>query len=255
MAHRRIRRVRRTGCVRLRRGARMRGQAAALPRWRHAGGSVFPVRRTPRAPAASRWCAAGGGRGAGAVPGLIAPGAQGGSGKGEAAGDGAEKPAAARPEAPQTEAPQTDGFVEVDEIQDDHKFKRIFSGWMFAASPGLHGVEHPVYDVWLTDCKGGSEVIHTTPEAAGDTEPPPNADVRTGAQAKPARRKVEPSGQPAPGRAIQTPADMPPGSPIANPARSTPSPASPVQDAPRRAPTRRYYPSDPLSGAADPAGH
>ncbi len=156
---------------------------------------------------------------------------------------------------PQTEAPQTDGFVEVDEIQDDHKFKRIFSGWMFAASPGLHGVEHPVYDVWLTDCKGGSEVIHTTPEAAGDTEPPPNADVRTGAQAKPARRKVEPSGQPAPGRAIQTPADMPPGSPIANPARSTPSPASPVQDAPRRAPTRRYYPSDPLSGAADPAGH
>jgi len=31
--------------------------------------------------------------------------------------------------------------------------KRIFSGWMYAASPGLHGVEHPIYDIWLTDCK------------------------------------------------------------------------------------------------------
>jgi hypothetical protein len=26
---------------------------------------------------------------------------------------------------------------------------------MFAASPGLHAVEHPIYDVWVTDCKGG----------------------------------------------------------------------------------------------------
>ena len=31
--------------------------------------------------------------------------------------------------------------------------RRIFTGWMFAASPGLHAVEHPIYDIWLTDCK------------------------------------------------------------------------------------------------------
>jgi len=61
---------------------------------------------------------------------------------------------------PQTEAPQTTSFVEVDE-QDTGKndAKRIFSGWMFAASPGLHGVEHPVYDVWLVDCRGGKEIV------------------------------------------------------------------------------------------------
>jgi hypothetical protein len=35
------------------------------------------------------------------------------------------------------------------------KIQRIFTGWMFAASPGLHAVEHPIYDVWVTDCKGG----------------------------------------------------------------------------------------------------
>ena len=58
---------------------------------------------------------------------------------------------------PATEAPQTTSFVEVDEIHADKKFKRIFSGWMFAASPGLHGIEHPIYDIWLTDCTDGSE--------------------------------------------------------------------------------------------------
>jgi len=59
---------------------------------------------------------------------------------------------------PPTEAPQTDAFVEVDEITLDRKVKRIFTGWMFAASPGLHAVDHPVYDVWLTDCKMSSPV-------------------------------------------------------------------------------------------------
>lgn len=54
---------------------------------------------------------------------------------------------------PPTEPPKTTAFVEVEERQIDGKLKRIFGGWMFADNPGLHGVEHPVYDVWLTDCK------------------------------------------------------------------------------------------------------
>ena len=59
---------------------------------------------------------------------------------------------------PPTETPKTDAFVEVDEITIDRKVRRIFSGWMFAASPGLHAVDHPVYDVWLADCKTDSDV-------------------------------------------------------------------------------------------------
>ena len=54
---------------------------------------------------------------------------------------------------PITEAPKTTSFVEVSEVQLSGKLQRIFTGWMFAASPGLNAVEHPVYDVWLTDCK------------------------------------------------------------------------------------------------------
>jgi hypothetical protein len=57
---------------------------------------------------------------------------------------------------PATEAANTDAFVEVDEITLQGEVKRIFSGWMFAASPGLHGVEHPIYDIWLTDCKASA---------------------------------------------------------------------------------------------------
>ncbi len=58
----------------------------------------------------------------------------------------------------ETEAQQVDGFVEVDEITLDRKIRRIFTGWMFADSPGLNFVEHPIYDVWLTGCKQTSDV-------------------------------------------------------------------------------------------------
>ena len=57
-----------------------------------------------------------------------------------------------------TEAQKITSFVEVDEITLDRKIRRIFTGWMFADSPGLNAVEHPVYDVWLVECKAKSDV-------------------------------------------------------------------------------------------------
>jgi len=54
---------------------------------------------------------------------------------------------------PPTDPPSTPAFVEVNEVKLDESEQRIFAGWMFAESPGLHGVEHPVFDVWLTSCK------------------------------------------------------------------------------------------------------
>ena len=68
-----------------------------------------------------------------------------------------------------TEAQKITSFVEVDEITLDRKIRRIFTGWMFADSPGLNAVEHPVYDVWLTECKAKSDV-------------PPPEDAETKAQ-------------------------------------------------------------------------
>lgn len=58
----------------------------------------------------------------------------------------------------ETETPKTTSFVEVDEITLDRKIRRIFTGWMFADSPGLNAVEHAVYDVWLKSCKDKTDV-------------------------------------------------------------------------------------------------
>ena len=66
---------------------------------------------------------------------------------------------------PTTEEPKTTTFVEVDEVQQDGKQKRIFTGWMFAESPGLYGVEHPTFDVWLTQCQ---KPLRTTAQKAAD---------------------------------------------------------------------------------------
>ena len=85
---------------------------------------------------------------------------------------------------PATEAPQTTTFVEVDEVDAANQYKRLFSGWMFAASPGLHAVEHPIYDVWLTDCK--APLVAT----ATQVETPP-ATAEQSAQ-KPAAPKKPP---------------------------------------------------------------
>lgn len=141
---------------------------------------------------------------------------------------------------PATEAPQTDSFVEVDELLEDKKFKRIFSGWMFAASPGLHGVEHPVYDVWLTDCRGDGQLIQTPVEARKEEAPPPNADVVTpGGEPKPktTKRKVEPKAPP-----VVLP-DI---------GATAPPPEAPP---PRRAPSRGWFNTDGPPGAGpDPAG-
>lgn len=68
---------------------------------------------------------------------------------------------------PVTEEPKTTTFVEVDEIDATKARKRIFSGWMFAESPGLNAVEHPIYDVWLTGCrdpKAPPPVIEAAPD-------------------------------------------------------------------------------------------
>ncbi len=82
-----------------------------------------------------------------------------------------------------TETPNTDAFIEVDEVTLQGEVRRIYTGWMFASSPGLHAVEHPIYDVWLTDCKGGVVAEASPPEPAAK---PPAAPRN---QPQPAQRR------------------------------------------------------------------
>src|SRR5690606_39209743 len=50
------------------------------------------------------------------------------------------------------EAPESAGFLQIWEVGPDEKAKWVFSGWMFASSPALSAMDHPVYDVWVIDC-------------------------------------------------------------------------------------------------------
>jgi hypothetical protein len=92
---------------------------------------------------------------------------------------------------PPTETSNTDAFIEVDEVTLQGDVKRIFTGWMFAASPGLHAVEHPIYDVWLTDCKNPVVAAAPPPDtappvpAAQPAKPPVTATPRRGGQQPP----------------------------------------------------------------------
>ncbi len=82
---------------------------------------------------------------------------------------------------PKEEEPKTDSFVEVDEITLDRKIRRIFTGWMFAESPGLNAVEHAVYDVWLKSCKQTSDV--PAPDAPKPDAPASDAPDKSDAAA------------------------------------------------------------------------
>jgi hypothetical protein len=107
---------------------------------------------------------------------------------------------------PPTEQPHTASFVEVDEIKLTGEEQRIFTGWMFAESPGLHAVEHPVFDVWLTSCK--------TPEGAK----PPESAENAPAEEVPAEAAAEAEPAPAPA--------PPPAAAAAPRPRPTPPPAA-----------------------------
>ena len=57
---------------------------------------------------------------------------------------------------PPEEPPETTAFLEIDEVPRDGPKARLFSGWMFASSPALASLEHPIYDVWVVDCRTAS---------------------------------------------------------------------------------------------------
>ena len=55
---------------------------------------------------------------------------------------------------PPEEDPETAAFLDIDEnLPGLAKPVHWFTGWMFASSPAVSALEHPVYDVWVRDCR------------------------------------------------------------------------------------------------------
>jgi hypothetical protein len=71
---------------------------------------------------------------------------------------------------PPEEAPEAAAFLEVVEVEPDEKPVLRFSGWMFASSPALSALEHPVYDLVVLDC------MNANGAPAEDVAPNPDQD-------------------------------------------------------------------------------
>jgi len=97
-------------------------------------------------------------------------------------GDVVVRVAACERTAPWEEPPETGAFVQVvvqerRDADSDLEWHRIFSGWLFRNSPSLNVVEHPIYDVWVKDCKmsfpGEEEPVQSDDDEAAPTAPAP----------------------------------------------------------------------------------
>lgn len=54
---------------------------------------------------------------------------------------------------PPEETPESTAFLDIWEARPGEPMQGVFRGWMFASSPAVSAMEHPVYDVWVLDCK------------------------------------------------------------------------------------------------------
>ena len=66
---------------------------------------------------------------------------------------------------PPSETPETAAFVQISDHRANQAEKPVFSGWMYASTPGLNGMEHPLYDVWVISCNNtgaGSPALATS---------------------------------------------------------------------------------------------
>jgi hypothetical protein len=77
----------------------------------------------------------------------------------------------------------------------------VFSGWMYASSPGLNALEHPVYDIWVIRCTapapvklpervtiplGDEPLIDDAPASMSESDAPPTDVIDPATETAPA---------------------------------------------------------------------
>jgi hypothetical protein len=70
---------------------------------------------------------------------------------------------------PPEETPESAAFLDIWEVRPGEPAVSIFRGWMFASSPALSAMEHPVYDVWVLDCRKTASTA--APDSSSDNAP------------------------------------------------------------------------------------
>jgi len=87
---------------------------------------------------------------------------------------------------PASETPETAAFVQIQDNRPDQTARSIFSGWMYGSSPGLNGVEHPLYDVWVISCNNApAPAVAANTSTAPVRVAAPDSSDKEGIQALP----------------------------------------------------------------------
>jgi hypothetical protein len=87
---------------------------------------------------------------------------------------------------PPSETPETTAFVQIEDHRPDQPARNIFSGWMYASSPGLNAVEHPLYDVWVISCNNApAQGVASNNSTAPVKVAAPDSSDKEGIQALP----------------------------------------------------------------------
>lgn len=82
---------------------------------------------------------------------------------------------------PPTEQKLTGAFLQIDDAPvlarsgAALKPRRVFSGWMFAESPSLNPLQHPLYDVWVRSCTMSFPDTGPDTLVVGRSKPAPKA--------------------------------------------------------------------------------
>ena len=98
---------------------------------------------------------------------------------------------------PPEEPPETTAFLQIDDVRPGLEPTRVFSGWMFASTPALHALEHPVYDVWVITCKTNAPAPVVPAPATSGKAPKPAAKAPAPAAVPPAEEpEPEPESNP-----------------------------------------------------------
>lgn len=77
---------------------------------------------------------------------------------------------------PPEETPEASAFLDVVEEKPGEAPQPRFQGWMFASSPALSALEHPVYDLWVLDCTNDASAAPPVEEAQPSDTAPTNSN-------------------------------------------------------------------------------
>lgn len=63
---------------------------------------------------------------------------------------------------PPEEPPEAAAFLHVEESRPNEVPVTVFRSWMFASSPAVSAMDHPIYDIWVLDCVSSASTADST---------------------------------------------------------------------------------------------